>query len=66
MTIESLPEKVFGEMVIKMIKEFRRWMDIQSEKLEVFNKQLENIKNHETELKNKINQMKNTLKEAVD
>ena len=30
-------------MIIKMIKEFRRRVDAQSEKLEVFNKQLENI-----------------------
>ena len=36
--IGNLPEKEFRVMIIKMIKELRRRMDAQSEKLEVFNK----------------------------
>ena len=37
-------------------------MDAQSEKLqEVFNKELENVKNNQIELKNMVNEMKNTL-----
>ena len=46
-------------MIIKIIKELRRRIDEQSEKLEVFNKELKNIKNHQTEMKNTITEMKN-------
>ena len=35
-------------------------MDAQSKKLVVFNKELENIKNNQTEMKNTISEMKNT------
>lgn len=45
-------------MIIKMIKEPWRRMDAQSEKSEVFNKELEKIKNNQTELKNTITKMK--------
>ena len=44
-----------------MIKELRRIIDAQSEKSEFFNKELENIKNNQTEMKNTITEMKNTL-----
>ena len=44
MEIGSLPDKEFKVMVIKMTKELGRRIDEQSEKLEVFNKELENIK----------------------
>ena len=40
----NLPEKEFRIVIVKMIKEIGRRMDAQSEKLEVFNKELENIK----------------------
>ena len=36
--IGNQPEKEFRVMIIKMIKELRRRMDAQSEKLEFFNK----------------------------
>ena len=42
--IGNLPEKLFGVMIIKMIKELGRRMDAQSKNLEVFNKELENIR----------------------
>ena len=42
--IGNLPEKEFRVMIIKVMKELRRRMDAQNEKLEVFNKELENIK----------------------
>ena len=58
--MESLSEKKFRVMIIKMIKEFRR-MKAQSNKLEVFNKELENIKNDQRELMNTITEMTNTL-----
>ena len=38
--IGNLPQKEFRIMIIKMIKELRRRMDAQSEKSEVFDKEL--------------------------
>ena len=55
--IVNLPKKEFRVMVIKMIKELRGRMNAQSEKLEVF-KELENIKNNQTGIKNTITEMK--------
>ena len=43
MEIGNLPEKEFRVVIVKMIKELGRRMDTQSEKLKVFNKELENI-----------------------
>ena len=43
--IGSLPEKEFRVMIVKKIKELGRRMDAQSQKLEVFNRNLESIKN---------------------
>ena len=57
----NLPKKEFRVMIIKMVKQLGRRMDAQSEKLEVFNKELENIKDNQTETKNTITEMKNTL-----
>ena len=48
-------------MIIKMIKELWRRRDVQSEKLEVYNKELENIQNYQTEMRNTITEMKSTL-----
>ena len=56
----NLPEKEFRVVIVNMTKEFRRRMDAQREKLEVINKELENIKNNQTEM-NTISEMKNTL-----
>ena len=36
-------------MIVKMIKELRIRIDEESEKLEVFNKELENIKKNQTD-----------------
>lgn len=47
-------------MIVKMIRELGRRMDAHSKKLEVFNKELENIKNNQTEL-NTITEMKSPL-----
>ena len=47
--IGNLPEKEFRVMTVKMIQEIRKRMDAQSEKLqEVFNEELENIKNNQS------------------
>ena len=56
----NLPEKEFRVVIVNMTKEFRRRMDAQREKIEVINKELENIKNNQTEM-NTISEMKNTL-----
>ena len=56
--IGNLPKKEFKVVIVKMIKELKRRMDAQSEKLEVFNKELENIKKNQTEMKNTIIEMK--------
>ena len=44
----NLPEKEFRVMIVKMIKELGMRMKAQREKLEVFNKELENIQNNQT------------------
>ena len=49
--ISNLPSKEFKVMIIKMLKELRRRTDEHSEKLEVSNKELENIKKNQTEMK---------------
>ena len=46
MEIGDLPKKEFRIMIVKMMKELRRRMDAQSTKLEVFNKDLGNIKSN--------------------
>ena len=56
MEMENPPEKKFRVMIIKMIKGFRKRMKAQSKKWEVFNKELENIKNDQRELKNNWNE----------
>ena len=48
-------------MIIEMIKEFRRRMDKQTEKLEVFNKKLENMKKYQIEVKHTLTEVKNAL-----
>ena len=45
----SLPEKEFRVVIVKMTKELGRRMDTQSQKLDVLNKELENIKKNQTE-----------------
>ena len=60
MEIGNLTEKEFRVMIARMIQELRKRMDAQSKKLQVFNKELENVKSYQTELKNTITEMKNT------
>ena len=48
-------------MIIKILKEPRRRLDEQNEKLHVFNKKLKNIKKNQSEKKNTITERKNTL-----
>jgi len=44
-------------MIIKIIKELGRRMDEQSKKLEVSSKELENIKNNQTEMRTTITEI---------
>ena len=48
--ISNLLSKEFKVMIIKMFRKLRRRLGEQSENLEVFNKELENIKNNQTEM----------------
>ena len=57
--------KEFRVLIVKMIQELRWRMHAQSEKLVFLNKELENIKNNEIELKNTITEMKSTLEGSI-
>ena len=62
MEIGNLPEKEFRIMIVKMIQDLRKRMEAKIEKMqEIFNKDLEEQKNKETEMNNTITEMKNTL-----
>ena len=52
MEIRNLAEKEFKVMTVKMIKEPRKRMNAWKNKLDIFNKVLENIRNNEIEMKN--------------
>ena len=48
-------------MIVKMIQDLGKRMEAQTEKIqEMFNKELEDIKNKQTEMNNIITDMKNT------
>ena len=58
----NLPEKTFRVMIVKMIQNLGNRMEAQVEKIqEIFNKDLEELKNKQTEMNNTITEMKNTL-----
>ena len=60
--IGNLPEKEFRVMIAKMIQNFRKRMEAQIEKIqEIFNKNLEELKNKQTVMNNTIIKMKSTL-----
>ena len=62
MEIGNLPEKEFRIMIVKMIQDLRKEMEAKIEKMqEMFNKDLEELKNKQTEMSNTITEMKNTL-----
>ena len=48
-------------MIIKIIKELRKRTDEQSHKQAFLNKDLENIKKNQTDLKNMVSEVKSTL-----
>ena len=64
--IGNLPEKEFRIMIVKMIQDLGKRMEAKIEKMqEMFNKDLEELKNKQTEMNNTITEMKNTL-EAIN
>ena len=61
--IGNLPEKEFRIMIVNMIPDLGKRMEAKIEKIEeMFNKDLEELKNKQTEMNNTITEMKNTLK----
>ena len=53
-------------MTVKMIQNLGKRTKAQTEKIqEMFNKDLEDLKNKQTEMNNTITEMKNTLKESI-
>ena len=62
MEIDNLPEKEFRIMIVKMIQDLGKRMEAKIEKMqEMFNKDLEELKNKQTEMNNTITEMKTTL-----
>ena len=60
--IGNLAEKEFRVMIVNMIQNLRDRMEAWIEKIqEMFNKDLEELKNKQTEMNNKITERKNTL-----
>ena len=59
--IGNLPEKEF-RMIVKMIQDLGKRMEAKIEKMqEMFNKDLEELKNKQAEMNNTITEMKTTL-----
>ena len=62
MEIGNLPEKEFRIMIVKMIQDLGIRMEAKIKKMqEMFNKDLEELKNKQTEMTNTITEMKTTL-----
>ena len=57
--IVNLPEKEFRVMIVKMIQNLRKRMETQTERIqEMFNKELEDLKNKDIEMNNTIAEIK--------
>ena len=60
--IGNLPEKEFRIMIVKMIQDLGKRIEAKIEKMqEMFNEDLEELKNKQTEMNNTLTEMKNTL-----
>ena len=60
--IGNLPEKEFRVMIVKMIQNLENTVEARIEKIqEMFNKDLEEVKNKQTEMNSPTTEMKNTL-----
>ena len=59
MEIGNLPEKEFRIMIVKMIQDLGKRMEVKIEKMqEMFNKDLEELRNKQKEMNNTITEMK--------
>ena len=64
--IGNLPEKEFRIMIVKMIQDLGKRMEAKIEKMkEMFNKDLEGLKNKQIEMNNTITEMKTTLEGTI-
>ena len=62
MEVGNLPEKEFRIMIVKMIQDLRKRMEAKIKKRqEMFNKDLEELKNKQTQMNSTITEMKTTL-----
>ena len=62
MEIGNLSEKEFRIMIVKMIQDLRKRMEAKIKKRqEMFNKDLEELKNKQTQMNSTITEMKTTL-----
>ena len=60
--IGNLLEKEFRVMIVKMIQDVGKRMEVMIKKMqEMFNKDLEELKNKQTEMNSTISEVKNTL-----
>ena len=60
--IGNLPEKEIRIIIVKMTQDLGKRMEAKMEKMqEVFNKDLEELKNKQTDMNNTITEMKTTL-----
>ena len=60
--IGNLPEKEFRVMIVKMMQKLGNRMEAWMEKIQkMFKKDLEELKDKQTEMNNTITEMKNTL-----
>ena len=60
--MDNLPEKEFRIMIVKMIQDLGKRMEAKIEKMqEMFNKDLEELKEKQTEMNNTITEMENTV-----
>ena len=60
--IRNLPQKEFRIMIVKMIQDLGKTMEAKIEKMqEMFNKDIEELKNKQIEMTNTITEMKTTL-----
>ena len=65
MDIGNLPEKEFRIMIVKVIQDLGKRMEVKIEKMkEMFTKDLEELKNKQTEMNNTLEGMNSRITEA--
>ena len=67
MEIGNIPEKEFRIMIVKMIQDLGKRMETKIEKMqEMFTKDLEELKNKETEMNNTLEGIRSRITEAEE